>query len=167
MLRLRAIRPGPVPTFLLFEGSVMAASLLVLADLVKPWGLIAIPVAVAIMVKLNDIVAGVLRRPAAIAQLDRPRLVGGPAIGVSGRPATARHTMWIPNDDAVIDPSARPMPDPTSPGGAPAGPERDGVARGIAAVPAAEDDAGPAPRKRSDGAEHRRRDRGNQGRFAS
>ena len=89
LLRLRHLRPGPLPTFVLFEGSVMVALLLALADLVDPWGILAIPVAVAVMVKLNDVIMVVLRRPVAAAQLDRPRLAGGPAIGISARPSTA------------------------------------------------------------------------------
>ena len=66
--------------------------------------------AVAVMVKLNDVIIVVLRRPAAAAQLDRPRLAGGPAIGVSARPSTAHLTTWISGDDAVADPAARPEP---------------------------------------------------------
>ncbi len=157
LLRLRQLRPGPLPTFALFEGSVMVALLLWLADLIHPWGILAIPVAVAVMVKLNDVIMVVLRRPVAAAQLDRPRLAGGPAIGVSARPSTAHLTTWISGDDAVADPAAQPGPTP----------RRDGVVRGVAAVPhPGADESGPAPRVRPDSAEHRRRDRGNKGRFA-
>lgn len=142
LLRLRVLRPGQITTFLLFEGSVMVAILLALAEVVDWWGVLAIPVAVAVMVKLNDAVAAVLRRPVAVAQLDRSRLRGGPAVGISARPTTARLTSWISR-------------------------ERDVVARGIAAVPQPEHESGPAPHARRDGDERRRRDRGNQGRFAS
>jgi hypothetical protein len=138
----------------------MVALLLSLAEMIDPWGVLAIPVAVAVMVKLNDVIAVVLRRSAAAAQLDRPRLAGGPAIGVSARPSTAHLTAWISDDDAVADPAAQPDPTPSS--------GRDGVARGIASVPRPDgDESGPGPQLRPDGSEHRRRDRGNQGRFAS
>ena len=90
LLRLRQLRPGPLPTFVLFEGSIMVALLLALAEIIDPWGVLAIPAAAAVMVKLNDVIIVVLRRPTAAAQLDRPRLAGGPAIGVSPRPPTAR-----------------------------------------------------------------------------
>ncbi len=138
----------------------MVATLLALADIIDPWGVLAIPAAVAVMVKLNDVITVVLRRPAAAAQLDRPRLAGGPAIGVSPRPPTARMTTWIEGDDAVADAAARPDQTPLS--------GRDGVARGIASVPQPDrSGSGTVPRMRPDGTEYRRRDRGNQGRFAS
>ncbi len=143
VLRLRQLRPSPLTTFVLFEGSIMVALLLALAEIVDWWGVLAIPAAVAIMVKLNDAITAVLRRPAALAQLDRPRLAGGLAIGVSPRPTTAHVTRWINDDDAVADPAARPLPR-----GAPEPrPERDGVARGIAAVSNPGDDgSGSVPR---------------------
>jgi hypothetical protein len=160
LLRLRQLRPGSLATFVLFEGSILVALLLALAEIIDPWGVAAIPVAVAVMVKLNDVITVVLRRPVAAAQLDRPRLAGGPAIGVSARPPTAHLTRWISGDDAVADPAARPGPTPFS--------DRDGVVRGIASVPQPDrNESGPAPRARPDGAEYRRRDRGNQGRFDS
>jgi hypothetical protein len=164
MLRLRQLRPSPLATFVLFEGSIMVALLLALAEIVDWWGVLAIPVAVAVMVKLNDAITAVLRRPAALAQLDRPRLAGGPAIGVSPRTTTAHITTWIKDDDAVGDPAAYPHPRVTP---APR-PDRDGVARGIAAVSnPGNDESGPVPKARPDDAEHRRRDRGNQGHFFS
>jgi len=163
MLRLRQLRPSPLTTFVLFEGSILMAVLLALAEIVDWWGVLAIPAAVAVMVKLNDAVTAVLRRPAALAQLDRPRLASGLAIGVSPRPATAHLTRWINDDDAVGDPAAQPQPR-----GAPERrPARDGVARGVAAVANPSDESGSVPHERLDDAEHRRRDPGNQGRFAS
>ena len=84
------------------------ALLLALAEIIDPWGVLAIPVAVAVMVKLNDVIAWCCAGRTAAAQLDRPRLAGGPAIGVSPRPPTARLTTWIGGDDAVADAAARP-----------------------------------------------------------
>jgi hypothetical protein len=63
VLRLRYLRLRPLTAFLLFEGSVAFAILLVLADLIEGWGVVAIPAAVAVMVKVNDVVAGALSRP--------------------------------------------------------------------------------------------------------
>ena len=60
ILRLKHLRPGGVLCFLLFEGAIGLAALLALAGLVSWWGLIVLPIAVATMVKLNDIVAGSL-----------------------------------------------------------------------------------------------------------
>jgi hypothetical protein len=52
-------------SFLLFEGVIAAAVLLALAELVSWWAVGALPVAVAAMVKLNDLVTGALTRAAA------------------------------------------------------------------------------------------------------
>lgn len=60
ILRLKHLRPGGVICFLLFEGAIGLAALLALAGMVSWWGLIVLPIAVATMVKLNDIVAGSL-----------------------------------------------------------------------------------------------------------
>jgi hypothetical protein len=67
LLRLNYLRlRGPV-AFALFEGSIGVAGLLVLAEIVSSWGLLAIPATVALMVKFNDVVAGSLVRPLAFA----------------------------------------------------------------------------------------------------
>lgn len=108
MLRLRHLRPRPSVTFLLFEGSVGLSVLLAFADIVSWWGAFAIPAAVAVMVKLNDIVAGALIRPLAAAQLRTPRLLDGFAMGRSVVPRPSRLTTDIGTDDAVADPDARP-----------------------------------------------------------
>ncbi len=175
-LRLRHVRPGPLATFLLFEGSVMAAIVLALADIVTGWGVLVIPVAVAVMVKLNDVVAAALRRPDAIAQLGGPRLADPFAVGVSPRPRSALLTTWIESDDAVADPSARPEsptsgpPDGPGPAPRPGRAAREGVARGIASVPRpadppATDQTGPS-RATPAGALYRRSEGRNHGRFA-
>jgi hypothetical protein len=61
-LRLRHVRPGGLMSFLLFECVVAIAALLSLAELVSWWAVIALPVAVAVMVKFNDLVSGSLSR---------------------------------------------------------------------------------------------------------
>ena len=61
LLRLRYYRPKPFMTFLLFEGSVVAAVLLSLAEILNWWSVVALPVAVAALVKFNDVVAGLTR----------------------------------------------------------------------------------------------------------
>jgi hypothetical protein len=57
VLRLRRLRPGPVLCFVFLEGSVAFAVLLALAGLASWWTVLALPVAVAVMVKVNDLVA--------------------------------------------------------------------------------------------------------------
>jgi hypothetical protein len=57
-LFLRNIDPGPVMCFLFFEGALAAGAALALADLVNWWAVVVLPMTVAVVVKLNDIVAG-------------------------------------------------------------------------------------------------------------
>ena len=57
VLRLRHIQPGGLLCFLFFEGSVALGVLLALAELAPWWSALVLPVAVALMVKVNDLVA--------------------------------------------------------------------------------------------------------------
>jgi hypothetical protein len=56
-LRLRYLRPGGLLCFLFFEGAIALGVLLALAELAPWWGIVVLPAAVALMVKLNDTVA--------------------------------------------------------------------------------------------------------------
>lgn len=58
LLRLRYLHPGGVACFLLFEGMIVLGVLLALAELVDWPVVILLPVGVAVMVKLNDLLAG-------------------------------------------------------------------------------------------------------------
>jgi hypothetical protein len=75
LLRLRHIEPNMWQRALLGEGAIAVAVLLVLADLASAWTLLALPVAVAVVVKAHDVLAGTLERQSAAA---------------ASRPATAR-----------------------------------------------------------------------------
>jgi hypothetical protein len=75
LLRLRHYRPGPAMTFVLFEGSFVASALLSLAEILEWWSVLVVPVAVAALVKFNDLVAGLPARSAARA----PRAARGVA----------------------------------------------------------------------------------------
>jgi hypothetical protein len=106
VLRLRHLRLRPLVAFLLFEGSIAFAILLVLADLVRVWAVVAIPAAVAVMVKLNDVIAGVLKRPLAVAQLSTPRPRDRTAVGRSRvRYSRGRHSEanWQGHDRPTHD----------------------------------------------------------------
>jgi hypothetical protein len=85
LLRLRHYRPGTLMTTVLFEGSIAVATVLALAEILNWWGVLAIPLAVAAMVKFNDLVLDLARRPPR-----RPR----PATSYAGRrprrPAASR-----------------------------------------------------------------------------
>jgi hypothetical protein len=58
LLRLRYLHPGAVACFLLFEGTIALGALLALAELVDWPVVILLPAGVAVMVKLNDLLAG-------------------------------------------------------------------------------------------------------------
>jgi hypothetical protein len=64
VLRLRVIRPGSLLCFLYFEGMIALGALLALAELTSWWAVAALPAAVAAMVKLNDMLAGLSAAPA-------------------------------------------------------------------------------------------------------
>jgi hypothetical protein len=64
MLRLRHLSPGGLLCFVFLEGAIALGILLALAELVSWWGVLVLPVAVAVMVKFNDLVAGWLAPPA-------------------------------------------------------------------------------------------------------
>jgi hypothetical protein len=120
LLRVRHLKARPWAVFLLFEGSIGLGVLLALAEIVSWWGVLAVPVAIAAMVKVNDVLAGALREPLADAQLRTPRLVARRASGLAGVPSTSRPTAPIDDDDAVADPAA--MPDRPEPARGPAEP---------------------------------------------
>ena len=63
MLRLRHLAPSGFLCFVFLEGAVVLGILLALAELVNWWGVLVLPATVAIMVKLNDVVAGLLAPP--------------------------------------------------------------------------------------------------------
>jgi hypothetical protein len=69
LLRLRYIQPGAFLCFALFEGSIIFAVLLSFAELASWWAVLAVPLSIAGMVKINDIAAGAFSAPAfAMAQ---------------------------------------------------------------------------------------------------
>jgi len=61
-LRLKHIHPGGLACFLLFEGAMAIAVLMALAEFVNWWAVLLLPVLVAALVKVNDLVAGVFSR---------------------------------------------------------------------------------------------------------
>ena len=60
LLRLRHISPNAWQRALLGEGALALAVLLVLADLATSWTLLVLPLAVAVVVKAHDLLAGLL-----------------------------------------------------------------------------------------------------------
>jgi hypothetical protein len=64
LLRLRHIHPNAWQRALLGEGALGVAVLLVLADLATAWTLLVLPIAVALVVKAHDLLAGRLNATA-------------------------------------------------------------------------------------------------------
>jgi hypothetical protein len=73
MLGLRHLTPSGFLCFVFLEGAVALGILLALAELVSWWGVVVLPITVAAMVKLNDLIAGALIRP--------PVRAAAPAVG--------------------------------------------------------------------------------------
>lgn len=96
MLGLRHLAPSGLLCFVFLEGTVALGILLALAELVSWWGVLVLPATVAAMVKLNDLVAGALARPAAT-----PRPAGA---GTVAPPPPMLRPAVIPR--AVLDDSA-------------------------------------------------------------
>jgi hypothetical protein len=101
MLGLQHLMPSGLLCFAFLEGTVALGILLALAELVSWWGVLVLPLTVAAMVKLNDVIAGAVARPAAVA-------VGVPRTTVRQRSASAVRTPSI----AVRAPSMEPHPAP-------------------------------------------------------
>ncbi|SCL67702.1 hypothetical protein GA0070606_4620 [Micromonospora citrea] len=83
-LGLRVVNPGGVLCFLFFEGALALAALLALAELVTWWAVLILPATVAVMVKLNDMVAAMVVRSAALVpeqERDRFRRQMEPVVG--------------------------------------------------------------------------------------
>lgn len=97
LLRLRHLNPSGFLCFAFFEGAVALGILLALAELVSWWGVLVLPVTVALMVKLNDVIAGTLApvKPSGGARVATaggpPSRIADPRAGVgSGRGSVAR-----------------------------------------------------------------------------
>jgi hypothetical protein len=63
LLRLRHVHPNAWQRALLGEGALAVAAVLVLADVATAWTLLVLPVAVAVVVKGHDLLAGALGSP--------------------------------------------------------------------------------------------------------
>jgi hypothetical protein len=62
VLRLSFINPSAVLCFVFFEGTTVVAVLLAFADQMTFWAVLVLPTTVAVVVKFNDVVAGLLIR---------------------------------------------------------------------------------------------------------
>jgi hypothetical protein len=121
ILRLRHIQPGWILCFLYFEGIVALAVVLALVGFVTWWGVLVLPVTVAAMVKLNDVVAGRLTR----AERARNKAARRAARPAGGEAPVSRDdaTMLLPTTTAgrlrrpATPPPAKLPPRPSDPTG--------------------------------------------------
>jgi hypothetical protein len=96
LLGLQYMAPSGFLCFVFLEGAVALGILLALAELVSWWGVLVLPLSVAVMVKLNDVVAGMLARPSTPA-------VAAPWPAAPVRPAAPRTPSWPDDARTTVD----------------------------------------------------------------
>lgn len=104
VLGLQYLRPSGLLCFFFFEGAVALATLLALAELVTWWAVVVLPGAIAIMVKINDVIAGFGVRSAARAHARA-------AVRTAARQAAKRSARAARLAEAAV-PHVRPAADP-------------------------------------------------------
>ena len=107
MLALKHLAPSGFLCFVFLEGAIALGGLLALAELVSWWGVLVLPVTVAIMVKLNDVIAGAVSRPT----IPPPRVVSSASAGwASSVPGTGRdpYVSTVRTDRSLEWPAGRP-----------------------------------------------------------
>jgi len=85
-LRLRYVQPSGLTCLAFFEGSFVLGGLLALAELIPWWGMLVLPVAVAVMVKINDLVAGAVERSAELVPEREQEIFRREVVLAAGQP---------------------------------------------------------------------------------
>jgi hypothetical protein len=143
MLALRHLAPSGFLCFVFLEGAIALGSLLALAELVSWWGVLVLPVTVAVMVKLNDVIAGAVSR----AAVPPPRVVSSASAGwASSVPGTGRDPYV---SDVLRDRSRQWGANGPIGAGGPIGTDRPAL-RSAVAPASAEGDFARQPRARDD-----------------
>jgi hypothetical protein len=89
LLGLRHIHPSGLMCFLFLEGAAAFGVLLALTELVSWWAIVILPVSIAVMVKINDLVAGAVARSAQrVGEIAREREA---SIAIGRAAVVARH----------------------------------------------------------------------------
>jgi hypothetical protein len=127
LLGLQYLAPSGFLCFVFLEGSIALGILLGLAELVSWWGVLVLPLTVAVMVKLNDVVAGLLMRPPPTRPATTSRAAASPATpGLAGaqtvRLSPAKITQ-VRSEDGL--PPLRPAPVRRTSAGVDASPGED------------------------------------------
>ncbi len=128
VLGLKHLPWAPWQRALLLDGPLVIAVLLVLADLASAWVLVVLPLAVAVVVKANDVLAGRLHAsrhpPTGTRSADQPAgaALPGPADAREDSIAQPAVPTQPPGLDQPTGPEqpGSPGPDPEAPAGPPA-----------------------------------------------
>ena len=110
MLRLTYIQPGGVLCFVFFEGTIALALLLSLAELVNWWSVVLLPLCVAGIVKINDVVAGALARSDVTRRIPlrrKPSARGTAAVPAARRKSSADLDLDAPTEVIAPIPGGR------------------------------------------------------------
>ncbi|MEV0718752.1 hypothetical protein [Asanoa sp. NPDC050611] len=117
-LRLKHIHPSSTVCFVFLEGATAFAIILALAELIPFWGVVLLPVCIAAMVKVNDVVAGAAVRAAAnrggfrrplrpfrtIGRAAVPGGAGADKVGRVYRSAPAEESTPAPDTESAVEP---------------------------------------------------------------
>jgi hypothetical protein len=104
VLGLQYLTPSGFLCFVFLEGTVALGVLLALAELVSWWGVVVLPVTVALMVKLNDVIAGTVIHP-----------VGMVPAGAASPPRVPVRQRTGGSSEAVVRPAMMEAPAPSGP----------------------------------------------------
>jgi hypothetical protein len=94
-LGLQFIQPSNLMCFMFFEGAIALGVLLALAELADWWAVAILPLSVAIMVKVNDAIAGAAARSGTGSR--------GSAIGIEHALATGPQALKVHSRKAAAD----------------------------------------------------------------
>ena len=106
ILGLQYLTPSGFLCFVFLEGAVTLGVLLALAELVSWWGVLVLPLTVAAMVKLNDVIAGAVSRPAVPATTRPPLRQRTGGTSTSREAAARRAAVRPPTMQAATSPVA-------------------------------------------------------------
>ncbi len=111
VLRLRHVHPSNWQRAAFFEGSIVTAAVLVLADLASAWLLLVLPVAVAGVVKAHDVLVGWLAEVPPITEASDEQTVDAPAVS-DAEPERAPEPAPEPEPELDAEPNVRVVPPP-------------------------------------------------------
>jgi hypothetical protein len=103
VLGLQYLRPSGMLCFFFFEGAIALATLLALAELVSWWAVLVLPTAIAVMVKINDVIAGFGARAT-------NRVRARAAVRTAAREAARRAAAASPPPRPTAAPASAPAP---------------------------------------------------------